>query len=110
MTKLIQTGYIITVSPDASKIKIAAGVYDCKKTYFEDKLTELGEKRVNNKVVYYGICNGLDYRLLTRKIAQRQILFYYIGDMKITKSSEKCARRIILKSSGTGIIRKIGRA
>lgn len=35
MTKLIQNGYIITVSPEASKMKIAPGKYDCKKTYFE---------------------------------------------------------------------------
>ncbi len=35
----------------------------------KDKLLELGEKKVNDKVVYYGICNGLDYRLLTRDLA-----------------------------------------
>lgn len=29
------------------------------------KVIELSKKRVNNKVVYVGLCNGIDYRLLT---------------------------------------------
>ena len=35
MTRLIKTGYIFSVTPEAAKIKIAPGRYDCKRTYLE---------------------------------------------------------------------------
>ena len=34
MTKLINTGYIISFSPDAAKVKIAPAQYECQETYF----------------------------------------------------------------------------
>ena len=51
----------------------------------KDKLIELGNKRVNNKVVYYAICNGVDYRLLTDKIIE-MLSSYRFG--KITKKRQ----------------------
>ena len=35
MTKLIKTGYVISFSPEAAKVKIAAGVYECQESYFD---------------------------------------------------------------------------
>lgn len=37
-------------------------LYDSK---IKEKIIELGNKRVNNKVVYYGLSQGVDYRLLS---------------------------------------------
>jgi len=47
MTKLINDGYIISVSPNAEKIKIAKGDYDCKRTYLEVAQNVL-EKNLGN--------------------------------------------------------------
>jgi|APSaa5957512576_1039674.scaffolds.fasta_scaffold19467_2 hypothetical protein len=55
----------------------------------KDKLIELGNKRVNNKVVYYAICNGVDYRLLTDKIIE-MLSSYRFG--KITKKGNSGKR------------------
>lgn len=35
MTDLIKTGYVITVSPQSSDVKIAHGEYECQKSYLE---------------------------------------------------------------------------
>lgn len=35
MTKLIETGYVISLSPQAAKVKIAPGVYECQRSYLE---------------------------------------------------------------------------
>ena len=36
----------------------------------KEKIIELGNKKFNNKVVYYGLSQGIDFRLLTPKIAK----------------------------------------
>lgn len=36
----------------------------------KEKIIELGSKKVNNKVVYYSLGQGIDFRLLTEKIAE----------------------------------------
>ena len=36
----------------------------------KEKLIELGNKKVNGKCVYYGLSQGIDFRLLTREIAE----------------------------------------
>ena len=35
MTKLNKMGYIISFSPEAAKVKIAPGTYDCQETYLD---------------------------------------------------------------------------
>lgn len=42
-------------------------LYDPK---MEEKIIELGNQRVNNKVVYYGLSQGIDFRLSTKEIAE----------------------------------------
>ncbi len=42
-------------------------LYDPK---IKEKIIELGNKRVNNKVVYYELNQGIDFRLLTKEIAE----------------------------------------
>jgi len=51
-----------------NKVKIMDMNLLCKKEALEI-LQELGEKRVNNKVVYYELICGIDHRFLTREIA-----------------------------------------
>lgn len=36
----------------------------------EQKIIKLGQKRVNDRVVYYGLSQGIDFRLLTPEIAE----------------------------------------
>lgn len=65
-----------------------------------DRIKELGLKRVNNKVVYYELVCGIDYRFLTEEIAillrenrfrrMRLAWDYHYGDMfKIKKAINK---------------------
>lgn len=42
-------------------------LYDPK---IKEKFLDLGKKRVNRKVVYYGLSQGVDYRLLTSEIIE----------------------------------------
>jgi len=42
-------------------------LYDPK---IKEKIIELGKKRVNNKVIYYDLGQGVDYRLLNKEIAE----------------------------------------
>jgi len=39
-------------------------------TQVKEKIIECGQKRVNNKVVYFGLSQGIDFRLLTPDIAE----------------------------------------
>ena len=42
-------------------------LYDPK---IKEKIIELGQKKVNGKVVYYGLNQGIDFRLLDKEIAE----------------------------------------
>ena len=42
-------------------------LYDPK---VKEKIIELGQKRVNGKVIYYGLNQGIDFRLLDKEIAE----------------------------------------
>lgn len=52
-----------------NKVKIMDMNLLCKKEAF-DIIQELGKKRVNNKVIYYELICGIDFRFLTDKIAK----------------------------------------